>query len=528
MHRELIETIRGMNPWWNDERWYEQDQDYKDRVRKSPFEHRWLRIIDKAVKELIEGEGTFDMLILAGPRRTGKTSIMKRIIEMNSDDTRKNFLYIALDDFIVRRHVENEGLRYILSEIINEEGINEPMVIIIDEASAIENWDIHVKNVFDFFAEAGKRFLMIVTGSLGLRLIEKSTNVLGRRGDIPALSRIANPGLILPYKFSEFAEAIDEIRKFIKVSSLLCRDKRMKLLCKLAKKTKQENGNDSLAIAALEYAYEKFGEELECWFLKYLMTGGYPLIVYETLVKNQLHPKWHSEFSQIILEDIKYTNLRRDIAQCVLDYLREKSRMASLIDLDKLEGYVRNRANLSRSDLRQFRIEDYIKYFTGVNVFVKANSFPVSLKKSASHRKIKLFFLDPFLFHAVYFGEKIDPLNEVENMLRRNEQVGLLVEHIVCAHFFRLPKPILYYYIQENRETQGEIDCICYFNDMYIPVEIKYTESERRIVKEIEKILEILEKIGVNARPIVVSKNVLELHCSDYVIIPAYLFLILF
>ena len=54
----LDEIIGEMNPWWKDEKWYESDQDYYERVRKSPFEHRWFRILDRAVKQLMQEMGT--------------------------------------------------------------------------------------------------------------------------------------------------------------------------------------------------------------------------------------------------------------------------------------------------------------------------------------------------------------------------------------------------------------------------------------------------------------------------------------
>ena len=68
-----------------------------------------------------------------------------------------------------------------------------------------------------------------------------------------------------------------------------------------------------------------------------------------------LDAKWYDEFSRIMLEDLKYTSLRGDVAQCILDYLREVNGMSPLIDLNKLEDYVRVRANLSRREWKDHR-----------------------------------------------------------------------------------------------------------------------------------------------------------------------------
>jgi len=51
----LMETIKKMNPWWENVKWHELDSDYNDRVRKSPFIHRWFWIKKlKITGELVE------------------------------------------------------------------------------------------------------------------------------------------------------------------------------------------------------------------------------------------------------------------------------------------------------------------------------------------------------------------------------------------------------------------------------------------------------------------------------------------
>ncbi len=219
-------VLEPFNPWWKDSKWYLYDFDYS-RVRESPYVHRWYPILDKAVKQLFDGKGNYDVLILAGPRRLGKTSLMKKLIENNQNKKRGDFIYLVLDDFEIKKIVKEKGLKHLIMKYINK--LKQPVVIIIDEASAIEDWDFHVKNVFDHFTRMGIKFLLIITGSLGIRLIKRASNILGRRGDIPQLSSISNPGIILPYKFSEYAESIRSINKYIRTYGLLQRDIRYKI-----------------------------------------------------------------------------------------------------------------------------------------------------------------------------------------------------------------------------------------------------------------------------------------------------------
>jgi predicted AAA+ superfamily ATPase len=523
----LIQTIRKMNPWWEKDEWFEQDPDYSERVRKSPFVHRWFFILDKAIKQLIRGEGTYDVLVIAGPRRTGKTSVMKKLIEKNYQNIRRNSIYLRLDDYSLRKAVENIGLKEILSNAIENVKLNEPLIAILDEASALDNWDLHVKNIIDSLTSEGKKFLLLVTGSLGLRLIRGSTNILARRGDIPYLSAIANPGVILPYKFSEYAEALGLIRQYIRFFDLLKKVEREKILLDLAKPNVL-NSN----IQRLKILYDRVSASLQALFDAYSVSGGYPLVLYELIIRGrfkQLDRKWYSEFMGSLLQDLKYTNLREDITRSVLEYLSEINKLSPLLDLNKLENYIRAKTNLSRRDLEKFRIEDYVGYFNEIFIMVKATEIAQVTETTDIAREIKLFIIDPFIIHSIMFKDYSDPLMESRKLLKDPSQMGILVEHTVCGHFLRLTtRPTLYYHVhkQQNR-TLGEIDCICHYRHTYIPVEVKYTENEEMLRKEAEITNNILNDLNIRSRPIIVSKNIFEIQ-PNYAIIPANTFLLLF
>ncbi|MHA1665127.1 MAG: AAA family ATPase [Candidatus Njordarchaeales archaeon] len=529
---EIEELLRSMNPWWVNENWYKLDSEYSERVRKSPFERRWFRILNQAIKQISQGLGSWDVLILAGPRRTGKTSIMKKLVEYNSS-IRKNFIYIVLDEYSIRKKVKEIGLRNILMKIRKELKLKEPLIIMIDEASTIEDWDLHVKNVIDFFVNEGIKFLLIITGSLGLRLIKGSTNILGRRGNIPILRNIQNPGLVLPYKFSEYAEAVPRVENAIRRYGLLKTTDRMRILLKLSDPAIMDAD-----ISKIKKVYNKFNDILSALFRIYLLSGGYPLIIYEMVIKNDLKTldsKWYGEFSRAMLADLKYTSLRRDIAEYILDYLREINDMKPLINLDRLTNYIRARANLSKRDLTEHKVENYIDYFIGTYIMIKAveitqiNHFKINSKeKSHIQRRIKLFVTDPFIYHSIKFKDSLDPFKDSRKLLENATQTGILVEHITCAHLLRLPNPILYYHLQEREgQTIREIDCILHYMRKYIPIEVKFTENEKRIKEEADKTIQCLKNLNINSRLIMISKNIFVIE-KDYVIIPAHIFLLLF
>ncbi|MHA1705216.1 MAG: AAA family ATPase, partial [Promethearchaeota archaeon] len=498
IRNNVLETIKRMNPWWDDENWYEQDIDYNERVRKSPFVHRWFWILNRSIHQLLEKQGKYDILVLAGPRRTGKTSLLKRLIEENYSLIKDKTIYLRLDHYILKKEVENLGLTEILLDIIGKEELNEPLIILIDEASVLDNWDLHIKNTIDTFTSEDRNFLLLVTGSLGLRLIQGSSNILARRGDIPYLGSIANPATILPYKFSEYAEAMRSIRMIVRFMRFIKRENRLKALLDLAK----PNLLESPEIQKLYIIYDSHHTVLEQLFDSYLISGGFPLILYELLVKGKfekLDKKWYDEIKGSLMQDLKYVELRKDIAEHFFGYLSDINKMSPLLDLNKLEKFIRANASLSKRDLRQFKIENYIDYFSNIFSLVKATNIAQIREDTKITRQIKLFITDPFIFHSIMFKDYDDPLIESKNFLKEPYKKGILVEHVICSHFLRLTtKPTLYYYLyKEKNQTLSELDCICHYRRTYIPIEVKYTEDEKMLKNATKKANEILNTLKI-------------------------------
>ena len=61
----------------------------------------------------------------------------------------------------------------------------------------------------------------------------------------------------------------------------------------------------------------------------------------------------------------------------------------------------------------------------------------------------------------------------------------------------------------------------------YIPVEIKFIKNKEKLRKEAEKVFEFLRELDIDSRPIIISRNVLEIE-GNYIVIPAHIFLLSF
>src|SRR5690606_4717865 len=89
------------------------------------------------------------IILLAGIRRVGKTSIMKllvkELIEKNIDETR--IFFVSLDDYILN----NKSILEIIEtyRLIHKIKIEEKIYLFLDEVTYKDNWQQQLKNMYD-------------------------------------------------------------------------------------------------------------------------------------------------------------------------------------------------------------------------------------------------------------------------------------------------------------------------------------------------------------------------------------------
>ena len=534
----IIEKVKNLNPWWEKRDWYKDDRDYS-RALKSPFIHRWYGILKSAMRELVNNSNKFDMLILAGPRRVGKTCLMKRLIDDFLQQSTP--IYLSLDDPLICRYVKEYGLETLINQVITNFKLKQPYLLILDEITALENeWSIQVKTLWDSYARKGKHFLLLVTGSLGLLLIRESVNLALRRGNIEKLSRIANPGIILPFKFSEYAEALKKVRFLIRTLQILGRSVRLEILNALA--VKGETNRNLSRLFLLYQSLKRNRATIEKLIEIYLLTGGYPIVIYEYFIESRKRRKnmsisrgFYSEMINSLLADIKHTNIEEEQGRAFIEYLEEHG-LDPHIDVGDLAKYLSTQYRISRRTQRRNDVWDVIRYFENIFTIVKAQHYcstykcpdPIQTKyKNEYSNTIKLFIVDPFILHAIMNRREHDPFIASKKLLSNDMNLGLIVEHVVCSHFLRLRSDLkLYYIIDENEK---EIDCMYKLaRDRWLAVEVKYTSNVRRLEEAANQSSLILSEIGLeNTRPIIVNKDVFKI-TDDYCLIPFFIYLLLF
>ena len=167
---ELSENIRSFNPWW-----------IGKPGTKLPRYRRW--IFDKLKR--LSSTGITKAVVLRGPRRVGKTILLKQLVEdmlaHNMDD--KRILYVPFDELPTLRGLKEPVLdiaRWFEAEVLrtsfNESARSDKSAFVfLDEVQNLDAWAPQVKNLVD-----NHDVRVIITGSSSLRIEAGRDSLAGR------------------------------------------------------------------------------------------------------------------------------------------------------------------------------------------------------------------------------------------------------------------------------------------------------------------------------------------------------------
>ncbi|MBD3378607.1 AAA family ATPase [candidate division KSB1 bacterium] len=146
------------NPWWEG---------------SSPLDD--LKPREKYLQELRRYLEFKHIIILAGLRRVGKTSLMKLIINelLTQNVEPHHIFYISLDDYMIQKAT----LFDLLSEYrqLHKIKVEEKIYLFFDEVTYKDNFHIQLKNIYD--SQNAKTF---VASSSASKLRDKKASLTGR------------------------------------------------------------------------------------------------------------------------------------------------------------------------------------------------------------------------------------------------------------------------------------------------------------------------------------------------------------
>ncbi|MGB2987813.1 MAG: AAA family ATPase [Phycisphaerae bacterium] len=167
---ELSENLRTINPWWVGEA-----PPLQPKYRRWPFA-RLTHMLKR---------GMTPATVLRGPRRVGKTVLLRQIIEalLEEDVAPQRILYTPFDELptiaglkepvlAIARWFENQILGRTFNACARE---NKPAYLFFDEVQNLDSWAPQIKNLVDHHSVR-----VLLTGSSSLRIEAGRDSLAGR------------------------------------------------------------------------------------------------------------------------------------------------------------------------------------------------------------------------------------------------------------------------------------------------------------------------------------------------------------
>lgn len=167
---ELAENLRSLNPWW--------------RQKPGPQLPTFRRWSFDRLRGLVR-DGITPAVVLRGPRRVGKTVLVRQIIASLLEEgvAATRILYVPFDDLPTLRGIREPVLaiaRWFENQVLNK-SFNEtaragqPAFLLLDEVQNLDAWAPQIKNLVD-----NHTVRVVVTGSSSLRIEAGRDSLAGR------------------------------------------------------------------------------------------------------------------------------------------------------------------------------------------------------------------------------------------------------------------------------------------------------------------------------------------------------------
>lgn len=408
---EVLGVLQGYNPWWTG----------------APFERPpFQRLAYQACRGFLRDKSLKRAVLLSGPRRVGKTTILKQIAGdlVNEKVDPKSILYISLDHPLLKLLSLPKILR-IYHDIVYPEG--KPAYLLLDEVQYSTDWELQLKQLVDHRPE----YRILATGSASVVHRERiAESGVGRwiKVPIPTLS------------FYEFVHIRDDEPP--KVSSDL-----------------RPTDLFSMGPAELLDVGARF-RPLMPLFSRYLLVGGFP----ETARQEDI-----GLCQRLLREDVVERVLKRDMT--MLFGIRNVGELEKLFIYLCLHtgGILSVQSCAAALGTTANTVSSHLEALEQANLVYRLPPDEIGGKKVLKARN-KVYLVDAALRNAVLLRD--------QEILKDPKETGVIVETAVLRHlyayYYRETPRITYW---RNPVTDKEVDIIVRTPRVAIPVEVKYRED---------------------------------------------------
>ncbi|HEB86361.1 MAG TPA: ATP-binding protein [Gammaproteobacteria bacterium] len=408
---EIIPVLQGFNPWWSDK------PCTVPKFRRLAFEASRIYLKDASLRRAI---------LLSGPRRVGKTTILQQIADglIRDGQDPKSVLYLSLDHPLLKL-LPLRDILALYHESVFPEG--QPVVLLLDEIQYSRGWETEIKLLVDH----QPHYRILATGSASVEHRERlAESGVGRWITVPV------PTL----SFYEFVHIRGEAAPVIPENQRL-----------------SELGNMTKAqLIALATQMRP----LQLLFQRYLLVGGFP----ETARQENI-----GLCQRLLREDVVERVLKRDMTALF--------GVRNVNDLEKLfiylclhsGGILAHNTCARALETSTSTVANHLALLEQANLIYRLPPAALGGKKVLKARN-KYYLVDAALRNAI--------LLKGEEIFNNPDEMGLIVETTVLRHlyayYYRDTPEIVYW---RESASGKEVDIIVRSPAYLLPFEIKYKEK---------------------------------------------------
>lgn len=398
------------NPWWETPEAVKNDikiREFGD--QKFQYHHPFLKDFPTQIDAI---------LTLRGPRRIGKTTLVKLIIKKLLLDSRippENIFFYSCDQI-----TDFKELSIILKEYLSfiRPRTQERVFIFLDEISFVKEWQRTIKT----FADTGQlqNATCLLTGSSTIDLTFSSERLPGRRGSFP------KPDIkLLPLTFGDFVQ--------------------------LVKPELQKKAQPSFHSASFHKLFDD-----------YLLTGGFPNTINEYYQKGFISSTTFETFIKWVEGDLHKLGKSEQLATQILE--RIFTHLTTPISWYKLakEAGIGSHAT----------VMDYVEILERLFVLFNTKCFLAGQRQVDIKKNRKIYFTDPFIYNcfSAYINGFLDEaFTFTTKQAVTAETKPVLVENAVATHLSRVLSPLYY-----GKLGEREIDFVGKKRNEFRFFEVKY------------------------------------------------------
>ena len=439
---------------------------------------------------------------LRGPRQVGKTTLLKQFVgELLDSGIDPQFIFYHTCN-LVETPKELVEIVSAYVDAVRQDADNH-LHIFLDEISSVREWQKGVKHL----VENGKleNCTVILTGSHAIDMMKTAEKLPGRRGGEgeETLDKV-----LLPMKFAEYVETRTKLRDVPRFRFI-----------------RQEYFNEIISgtIPKEIHDLSLYSKELKILFQEYLITGGIPRVMDEYVRTNSISQSTYKTYVDAAVGDMtKWDKKEAYLKQIV-------SRVSETIGTPVSWNALRSDTDIAS----HMTVADYVDTLGAAFILIYLYRLDASRDGPAVERDKKVYFHDPFIFHALRaWASGRDPYEQTIQCCKDPQLVSGLVEGVVADHLIRWAfgesrqkaffdySNTLFHWRSEKRE----VDFVMKLQPkLYSPLELKY---QTRIGREDRQGIIDFYKTGLSTRGVFLSREELR-EDRNGVVIPVWLFLLL-